>query len=133
MYAGAWTERSVVLTMLAVVITLAVLGLVFAVASIDATLRFNRLYALTDRAVLVLGWRWRQGRVTFRRPYTEQRHDPSVRVRRSGAGTISFDPMAWGTRRFFAEEPTATFDRIADVKAVLGIFTAASDAAKRRG
>ena len=130
LYAGAWRERSVVLTMLAVVTTLAALGLVFAVASIDATLRFNRLYALTNRAVLVLGWRWRQGRVTFRLPYTEQRYYPSVTVRGSGAGTIRFDPMAWGTRRSFTEEPTATFDRIADVKAVHAIYVAAAEAAR---
>jgi len=126
LYAGAWAERSVVPTMLAVVTTLAALGLVFAVASIDATLRFNRLYALTNRAVLVLGWRWRQGRVTFRLPYAEQRYSPSVTIGGSGAGTIRFGPMGWGARRFFAEEPTATFDRIADVKTVHAIYVDAA-------
>jgi len=132
LYAGAWRERSVVLTMLAVVMTLAAPGVGFAMASIDATLRFNRLYALTNRAVLVLGWRWRQGRLTFRLPYTEQRDYPSVTVRRSGAGTIRFDPMSLRARRSFAEEPTATFDRIADVKAVHAIYVDAAEAAKAR-
>jgi len=68
----------------------------------------------------------------FRLPYTEQRDYPSVTVRRSGAGTIRFDPMSLRARRSFAEEPTATFDRIADVKAVHAIYVDAAEAAKAR-
>jgi hypothetical protein len=45
--------------------SLVVVGLGAAIASIDATLRFNTLYAITDRQVIVLSWQWRHGGARF--------------------------------------------------------------------
>jgi hypothetical protein len=130
-FVGAWTERSVVLTVLGLLMTLAILVLAAATVSIDATVRFHTLYAITDRAVLVLGWKWRQGRRTIRLPFTALRYSPSVTVRPSGAGTIHFTPERL-ERRGLAPEPIPSFQRIADVKAVVEIFDAASEAARRQ-
>ncbi len=103
-------------------------------ASIDAALRFSTLYAITDCQVLVLGWQWRHGRRVFRLPLAGMRYYPSMTVRATGAGTIRFTTDGWfrSHRRFFADDPAPTFDRIADVRAVHAILSAATKAAGGR-
>jgi hypothetical protein len=133
-WALAGAQSGVPPKVIAAMVSVLVLGLGTAVASIDARLRVNTLYAITDRRVLVLGWKWRHGRRTFRLPLTDLRHVPSVSVTASGAGTIRFttDGGAWLHGGRLADEPTATFDRIADVRAVHAIVVAAAEAATRR-
>ena len=71
---AAWNERSIVPWVFVAIASLVVGGLGAATASIDATLRLNTLYAITDRQVLVLGWQWRHGRRTFRLPLADMRY-----------------------------------------------------------
>jgi hypothetical protein len=128
-----WREGGVAPMLIVAIVSLLMLGLGVAVASIDAGLRFNTLYAISDRRVLVLGWEWRRGRRTFRLSFTDLRYYPSLTVRATGAGTIRFTTDGWfrNNRGGLADDPTPTFDRIADVRAVHSIFVAA-EAARRR-
>jgi hypothetical protein len=131
---AAWNEGGIVPWVFVAMTSLVVVGLGAAVASIDATLRFNTLYAITDRQVLVLGWQWRRGRRTFQLPLAEMRYYPSMTVRATGAGTIRFTADGWFREpgRGLSDDPTPTFDRIADVRAVHAILISATKAAGGR-
>lgn len=91
-WAMAGAESGVGPKVIAAILSLIVVALGIAVVSIDAELRFNTLYAITDRRVLVLGWEWRRGRRTFRLPFTAMRYCPSIAVRATGAGTSASRP-----------------------------------------